>query len=896
MLQRAASNAYSWWWASHIRTKQSKWLDNNLEEMEEKVKSMIKLIEEDADSFAKKAELYFRRRPELINFVEEAYRSYRALADRYDRISGELHKANHTIATAFPDQVQFAMQDEEEDGSPKAITSITPGKFHTAEFSQLSLKNESSETSLPLRKAHRKISSHISKEKAQEEIDRLQKEILVLQTEKEFVKSSYESGLAKYWDIERQVSEKQEDICLLQDAFSDSTVIEDDEARALMAARAIKSCEDTLVNLQEQQKKSSEEARIESERIKDAKQKLKVLKGESDRSHMENESSDQDVESSSNAASAKGNDFGLKEDRLELQSICQKVKEHFELSSETTVVELAEKIDELVDKVINLELTVSSQSAQIKRLRSETDEVQKSLRNLEEDKIALIGDSAVLTKRLTQAEEELQRILHLDKCVQDDKGTLQAHLAEACYSLNDLSEKLQSPTHPDQEDSSQDPIDNIIKAEAQKNQTVPKVGTLSELLQEESRQERNLLLNGLEGREKILLAEYTSILRNYKDTKRMLSEIEKKNQEYHSETMTQVRELKSVNAMKDKEIKSLRKILSSLQASVNLNVPQNSKSEELVQAEEEIKLSQVKELHATSLIEEKFRVDIDTVLDENLDFWLRFSTSYHQIQNFQTTFKDLEAQMEKLKDSKTQEGSVSSVASGEHTGKEESTSVEKKLKELNTELQVWLEKNVILKQELERRFSSMCSIQEEISNVSKMSESEVQFTPYQAAKFQGEVLNMQQENNKVAKELEAGLDHVRGLQMEVGKALKLHEKFELSGSRGQHHHFRYLSTKTRVPLRTFLFGTKPKKPSIFSCMNPALQKQYSDLKTTGNRVCLQLRFAFFRLINKYFPSLDSREEQGKSRLSLLHTLMSPLGSQKGMNKKKKKKTTTTTTI
>ncbi|RWW14766.1 hypothetical protein BHE74_00054743 [Ensete ventricosum] len=31
MLQRAASNAYSWWWASHIRTKQSKWLDCNLQ-------------------------------------------------------------------------------------------------------------------------------------------------------------------------------------------------------------------------------------------------------------------------------------------------------------------------------------------------------------------------------------------------------------------------------------------------------------------------------------------------------------------------------------------------------------------------------------------------------------------------------------------------------------------------------------------------------------------------------------------------------------------------------------------------------------------------------------------------------------------------------------------------
>ncbi|RWW31329.1 hypothetical protein GW17_00004040 [Ensete ventricosum] len=30
MLQRAGSDGHSWWWASHIRTKQSKWLDGNL--------------------------------------------------------------------------------------------------------------------------------------------------------------------------------------------------------------------------------------------------------------------------------------------------------------------------------------------------------------------------------------------------------------------------------------------------------------------------------------------------------------------------------------------------------------------------------------------------------------------------------------------------------------------------------------------------------------------------------------------------------------------------------------------------------------------------------------------------------------------------------------------------
>jgi hypothetical protein len=33
MLGRAATNAYSWWWASHVRTKQSKWLEQSLQGM-----------------------------------------------------------------------------------------------------------------------------------------------------------------------------------------------------------------------------------------------------------------------------------------------------------------------------------------------------------------------------------------------------------------------------------------------------------------------------------------------------------------------------------------------------------------------------------------------------------------------------------------------------------------------------------------------------------------------------------------------------------------------------------------------------------------------------------------------------------------------------------------------
>ncbi|KAK9999226.1 hypothetical protein SO802_018829 [Lithocarpus litseifolius] len=53
-------------------------------DMDAKVKAMIMLIEEDADSIARRAEMYYKKRPELMKLVEEFYRAYRALAERYD--------------------------------------------------------------------------------------------------------------------------------------------------------------------------------------------------------------------------------------------------------------------------------------------------------------------------------------------------------------------------------------------------------------------------------------------------------------------------------------------------------------------------------------------------------------------------------------------------------------------------------------------------------------------------------------------------------------------------------------------------------------------------------------------------------------------------------------------
>ncbi|XP_010510351.1 PREDICTED: protein NETWORKED 4B-like [Camelina sativa] len=89
--------SYAWRWDSHICPKNSKWLIENLEKMDDRVKHMLNVIEEDSDSFAKKAQMYYQKRPQLIQLVGEFYRMYRTLAERYDQVSGELQKNHHSL-------------------------------------------------------------------------------------------------------------------------------------------------------------------------------------------------------------------------------------------------------------------------------------------------------------------------------------------------------------------------------------------------------------------------------------------------------------------------------------------------------------------------------------------------------------------------------------------------------------------------------------------------------------------------------------------------------------------------------------------------------------------------------------------------------------------------------
>lgn len=896
--------------------------------MEEKVAETLKIIEDDGDSFAKRAEMYYRRRPELISFVQDSFRAYRSLAERYDHLSRELQSANRAVASAFPDQVQHPMDDDEDEekdpGTPSPSNdpnNPTMPKSNVPKVPKIPKKDFKGQSMLITRRSpFRKFSSSakpvtttpgLSKGAALAEIDKLQKEILALQTEKEFVRSVYERSYDRYWEIEEQIEGMHKRVNSLQDEFGVGTVIEDNEARTLMAATALKSCQKTLAKLQEIQARSSEEAKVEYERVKEAHEKFEALRDQYISKHMSNHAGDQSETKGEEQKNIEEKEASLEQEAKDVELLREKIKKQLWGDSKRsfTVTEMAERIDELVNKVVNMETAVSCQTGLVIRLRSETDDLQNKITTFEEHKETLEDDSDNMNKKLEELRDDLRRVKNLNRSVRSQDNSLQTHLAEASCNIEHLSGRLHD-VKPDEE------TENLVLHEKMKSdvkttneekeddaaipsgdagnegksnlfQTASNQDTESKDLrggEEDEPHWRQLFLSRLDDKEKILLEEYTSLLKNYNDvipkTKKnyddvrtKLTDVEKNNRDGIFELTLQVRELRNALATKDKEINFLHQKLDypetnpdespyngisefkytplgglmasdSEISSLNLEaIPFRSSFAELLEGRrnvgkssenirysakiddpEKFRAIQASKRHSLSTLEKKFRSEIDDLLEENLEFWLRFSTSVHQIQKFQNAIQDLQGELEKIKDYTNREGHSSSKSLSMQS---EIRPICRHLREIKTELSLWLENNSVLQDELHGRYSSLCNIQDEISRVAIV---DSELSGYQAAKFQGEILNMKQENNKVASELQAGLSLVKRLKSEVEKTLdELDQELEVSNRPPTIKHSS--SSRIRIPLRSLLFGAKSKKhkhsssSSMFACVNPNFENE-----------------------------------------------------------------------
>ncbi|ESW08324.1 hypothetical protein PHAVU_009G036500 [Phaseolus vulgaris] len=899
MLQRAATNAYSWWWASHIRTKQSKWLEQSLQDMEDVVAETLKIIHNEGESFSQRAEMYYRKRPQLIGYVEEVFRAYRALAERYDHISKELQSANRTIASVFPQQVHYRIDEDDgeesfpgtksssqdpnnqtrKEGIPKAPNIPKHFRSRSMLFSPKGPARRivSSAKSPPI-----SPSSGLRKAEALAEVDKLQKEILSLQTEKEFVRSLHEHSYEKYWEIEDKITEMQKSVCSLEDEFGINNIIEDNDARALMEATALNSCKETLAKLQEVKAQSSEEAEESYQMVKEDQGKLKILRDWFDSKHTSQ------------------GDQGAEPKSMEEEEVSSLEKEMHECEVELLQDTIIEQLDLASGKINDVEPDEEGENLQLHKNRSAPDDELKE----ESEKP---GDDTETMKDLKTTEEENEDYsVNLgDVRNEDNKYNLKKSID---LMTGDNPELIPLNNDDLSEPKSNLDTESLDQATGEKDQA----------------NWSQMFASGLDDREKIL-SEFNSVLKNYEDVKGKLNDVEKKNRDSIFELSLQVRELKDTVETKEKEINILQQKLTcsetnseesprttlpdynyTSQEALIGSAPHETDTEDTehpssntdagagagaVSNSEEsprttlpdynytsqeallgsaphetdtedtehpssntdagagavstsdadqhqqyidkktrigilvkVTSSQHNRRHSLSILEKKFRSAIDRLLEENLEFWLMFSTSVHQTQKFQNSIQDLKCDLKHIREINISQENSNIIQS-------EIKPIIKHLREIRTELLLWLEHNEMLHEELQSRHPSLCTFQDEIARAANPNcESNMaDLSGYQAAKFQGEVLNMKQENNKVCSQLHAGVVFVKGLKGEVEKMLQ-----ELSQEMGVNNHDQITKQSTnrpRIPLKSFLFGVKIKKQRqpVNACESPTEQRQYSDL-------------------------------------------------------------------
>lgn len=85
-----SKNSKSCCWDVHLNPE--KWQAENSMDMDQSVKQIIKLVEGNVEDVAKNDEMHSQNRSEVIVQVQELYRIYQSLAERYDHLTGELRK------------------------------------------------------------------------------------------------------------------------------------------------------------------------------------------------------------------------------------------------------------------------------------------------------------------------------------------------------------------------------------------------------------------------------------------------------------------------------------------------------------------------------------------------------------------------------------------------------------------------------------------------------------------------------------------------------------------------------------------------------------------------------------------------------------------------------------
>ncbi|PIN17785.1 E3 ubiquitin ligase involved in syntaxin degradation [Handroanthus impetiginosus] len=411
--------------------------------MDVKVKSMIKLIEEDADSFARRAEMYYKKRPELMKLVEEFYRAYRALAERYNHATGELRHAHRTIAKAFPDQVPLELVEDSpskslsQDGEPHTPETKFPvrvlfdkgGPFDDAWV--LSPHKEDSDGGM--RKRGLKHLKGMKHEKENDE--RYQGEVLQLSNENQNLKDKVRQETERAGKAESEVQG-------LKKALADMQAEKEDVLLQYQKCLAkLSNIETELNNAQEGSTRLNEKAgraEIEVQTLKEALVQLETEKNAGLIKHQEYLKKIYNLEA---LLSRVEEDMkGLNTRAIEAESEARALKDEISrLEVEKDVVlqqykECLEKISVLENVVSATENEVGLLKKQAERAENEVSELKKSLADLNKEKEASVLQYKCCLETISKLEKDIA-------CAQEDVKRLNNDVLIGNLKLKTAEEK-----------------------------------------------------------------------------------------------------------------------------------------------------------------------------------------------------------------------------------------------------------------------------------------------------------------------------------------------------------------------------------------------------------------------------------------------------------------------
>ncbi|CDY10670.1 BnaA05g16920D [Brassica napus] len=409
VLHSESRRLYSWWWDSHI-PKNSKWIQQNLADMDSKVKAMIKLIEEDADSFARRAEMYYKKRPELMKLVEEFYRAYRALAERYDHATVELRHAHKTMAEAFPNQVPFDMIEDTASSScsePRTPDKMPPGlqPFYDSDsttsrrgLSQLSECVGSSET----------------------EVESLKRALVELGAEKEALNLQYQLSLNKLSKLEEDLKDAQKDVNGLGERASKAEIESKILAEGLAKLEAERDAAllrynqamEKIADLDESLAHAQEDVKGLTNRAIKAETEAESLKEEQNRLHSEKEAG----LAHNQSAKAEDEIKALRHELLKVNEVKDGLVIRYQQCLET-ISKLEREVSHAQENAKRLSSEVLAGAAKLKTVEEQCTVLESSNETLKVEADGLTHRLAAKDQELIQKQNELEKFQGL---IQDE--------------------------------------------------------------------------------------------------------------------------------------------------------------------------------------------------------------------------------------------------------------------------------------------------------------------------------------------------------------------------------------------------------------------------------------------------------------------------------------------